>query len=531
MDIFLKVGLIVCALSVNIETFRIDSHQFNTYDIVEIVECVSSGVNIWEQLPHEYNCQWFISCMNGVGIIRQCPDGFYFDPDLHHCDLPGNVNCESITPTTEPELSTTESTGEENSTTGEITTEETSTESTTTGEEETTEVTASTGTDGSTTPDVSSEVTEPTVTEEIVTSDAPTEVTTNEQETTDGTETTVTNESSTTDASSEVTEPTVTEEIATSDAPTEVTTNEQETTDGTESTVTNGSTTSDASSEVTESTVTDEIITEDATEEIVTSDAPTEVTTNESSTTDASSEVTEPTVTDEILTEEVPTTTVETSFETETEQISTEGQPTNESESTDATDTTAPATEAYCEPLCAGQESEIADPEHCDRFISCIDKCTGATLFCPSGLYFNHHWSVCDLPERAECLLEVCSNQAGTLIPSVNNCRHYYGCTDSEATLQSCEADMMFDATSLTCVPADDSGTCAVDDIPAAPQEVYILCTQYVADQLIPHPTRCDVFYRCVKGKLSPRRCLEGLLFDSSLGACNLETNVECDVQ
>lgn len=91
--------------------------------------------------------------------------------------------------------------------------------------------------------------------------------------------------------------------------------------------------------------------------------------------------------------------------------------------------TPPPTEEPGCNDRCVLQSSiwggEVPDANDCSRFVNCMDNCKGATLTCPVGLYFNHLLSVCDLPERSECLLEVCVDQPIGLLASVNSCGQY----------------------------------------------------------------------------------------------------------
>ncbi|EAT46173.1 AAEL002630-PA [Aedes aegypti] len=300
------------------------------------------------------------------------------------------------------------------------------------------------------------------------------------------------------------TEENETTELTTSE--TDTTTFEPGTTDGTDSTSTSGETSTDETDSTAEDITTTSTHETDSTTEDITT-----ISTHETNST----------------VEDITTISTDETDSTVEDITST---PTDETDSTvGEVSTTEETTEQYCEPLCAGQESEVAHPDDCGMYISCVDKCDGAITFCPPGLHFNYHWSVCDLPQRAECLLEICNEQTTEYVASVNSCRSYYNCTNSNATLHSCEIGYIFDSSSMNCVPEGEHNKCEVEDIPSAPQEVYQLCTKIVADQLIPHPSRCDVFYRCVRGMLSPRMCLEGLLFDSTFGACNIEEEVECN--
>ncbi|XP_065089035.1 uncharacterized protein LOC135710398 [Ochlerotatus camptorhynchus] len=470
---------------------------------IVITECTSTGKNQWEQQSHPYICGWFVLCMNDIGIESQCPENLLFNPDIGLCDLSENVNCDDITTTTAPEdpttdttlIETTETTASDDFTTD--TSVETTTENVTTVE---TTTENDTTIDNTTKDDPTVDTTtEDYTTIDTTTEDATTVVTTTENDTTvdttteDGVITTTENDTTVETTTNDDT----TVEITTKDDTTVITTTENDTTVDT----------------TTENNTTVETTTNDDTTTDNTTDDDTTATTDQEETT------TDSNLSPETTTDQLETTSIDN--EVTTEEINT----------TVEDETTEGATESDCEPLCAdllASGGEIADPSNCGRFISCTDQCSGGTMFCPSNLHFNHIMSVCDLPERAECLLEVCVGIPTGVIPSVNSCRHYYGCMNSNAILQSCGPGLVFDPVKKLCVTEDADNPCVFPDIPAPPPEVYSQCTPTVVEQQLRHPTRCDVFYRCVRGMLSGRICLDGLLFDESLGKCNLAELVDC---
>ncbi|XP_058458069.1 uncharacterized protein LOC131434866 [Malaya genurostris] len=321
--------------------------------INQTVPCVSTENDLWELQKYPDDCRLFIFCMNNIGIVGECPDELYFNPDDQKCDLRENVECED------------------------------SSETTTAENEEDTEITTE-----------------------------PTDQTTNEETTID---------------------------VTISDEPTN----------------------------------------------------------------------------DDTTIEETTITTTE------------------DENTTDDDTTTDDGSEENCEPLCAEFPpwgGQIADPNDCQRFVSCVNRCQGAIMFCPRGLHFNQLKMVCDIPQRAECLQEVCSDREDGLHASANSCRMFYACVQNNALLWSCGDTQVFDPVRLECVQEDETNTCETPEIPLAPIEVVNECTDVVESQNLRHPYLCDVYYWCVKRYLFPRQCQSELYFDADAQACNLSKLVDCTI-
>ncbi|XP_058827400.1 uncharacterized protein LOC131687339 [Topomyia yanbarensis] len=509
------VKLLVLAFSMGIALCAVvkTPNNYGPYirDVIETVTCVFRSVKITYGKLQKYpnNCRLFIFCMNDVGIVRECPNGLYFNPVEKLCDLPENVDCEDPTETTTDENgegSTTETgntteTTEEGipSTTGDQTTNGETSIDTTTSDEPTIENTTVEGTTSTTTADQT-------------TNDEPT----NEDTTIEGT-TSSTTVDQTTNGETSV-ETTTIEEPTNGDTTVEGTTIAPTTSDE----PTDEDTTVE---ETTSSTTVDQTTNGETSVETITSEDPTNGETTVEGTTIAPTTSDEPTDEDTTVEGTTSSTTVdqttngETSIETTT------------STTVDEETSTTTVTEEICEPLCTVLPmygGEVAHPEYCERYISCVNSCDGATSFCPASLLFNHFMSVCDISERAECILEVCVGKETGTLASVNSCRHYFVCLLESALLRSCGDGLVFDPSQLVCVQEDESNTCNIPDIPPAPPEVMVECEESVQLQNLRHPELCNVYYRCVRGNIFPRQCQPGLFFDEVKQACNLAELVDC---
>ena len=48
---------------------------------------------------------------------------------------------------------------------------------------------------------------------------------------------------------------------------------------------------------------------------------------------------------------------------------------------------------------------------------------------------------------------------------------------------------------------------------------------------IYPHPTKCDWFVECNKGKYAEIRCIVDLVFDPDILECNFPEHVQCPVE
>lgn len=113
----------------------------------------------------------------------------------------------------------------------------------------------------------------------------------------------------------------------------------------------------------------------------------------------------------------------------------------------------------------------------------------------------------------------VCSNrQVGTFVRDVQECRGYFACTeDGGAKHGLCPSPYLFDEENQKCNFA-----------------TLVTCFACPADQAfinLPVPGTCNEYVRCVHKQPEHRICPSDLSFDSSIGQCNLPTEVSCTEQ
>ncbi|XP_040164213.1 uncharacterized protein LOC120900803 [Anopheles arabiensis] len=236
--------------------------------------------------------------------------------------------------------------------------------------------------------------------------------------------------------------------------------------------------------------------------------------------------------TTDLSTGETSTTTDET--DTTTQPITT----TEEITSTAAIDTTTvqqgPDLVALCAALSTDSLVELAYPGECSSYIVCLDRQYIATEVCPAGLHHNPILSVCDSPDQAECLDYICQNNpegSPINIASINSCQRYYICIGNMTVERFCAPGTIYDAENGWCIVEDMDNPCVRERLPAPPQGVILQCTGESELIKIRHPTMCDVYYRCLNGRLWARQCPAGLYFDTDRAQCNLAEVVSCEVQ
>ncbi|XP_035784687.1 probable chitinase 10 [Anopheles albimanus] len=107
----------------------------------------------------------------------------------------------------------------------------------------------------------------------------------------------------------------------------------------------------------------------------------------------------------------------------------------------------------------------------------------------------------------------VCRDRGQYLIPHPRDCQAYFYCFEGQSYYGQCNAGYRFDAVRQSCL-----------------QSTVRECYNCPADGAtnLPHPTSCQLFVMCFLGVAHERSCPDGLLFNASLGQCDLEQNVQC---
>lgn len=93
------------------------------------------------------------------------------------------------------------------------------------------------------------------------------------------------------------------------------------------------------------------------------------------------------------------------------------------------------------------------------------------------------------------------------------SCADYYHCSDEIPESGRCPAAFAFDAFTQTC-----NSEYSVDCTQCSPFGI----------QNLEDPNDCRRFYRCVAGQRTHRTCADNLVFDPSIGDCNVGSSAHC---
>jgi len=158
----------------------------------------------------------------------------------------------------------------------------------------------------------------------------------------------------------------------------------------------------------------------------------------------------------------------------------------------------------------------------CTRYTQCFGT-NGVERECPNGFHFNASTNQCDRRENVECTernIDVprvsCPNSPGVeQIPSLTSCAEYFICANGSPSSHSCSDGFIFDIDTNNCAP---TGRCLLDYAP--------LCGFDISFE--PHPYHCQHYFFCTNGRPILRSCAPGLLFDTAIGQCNIDTVATC---
>lgn len=101
----------------------------------------------------------------------------------------------------------------------------------------------------------------------------------------------------------------------------------------------------------------------------------------------------------------------------------------------------------------------------------------------------------------------------GSFVRNSNSCRAYYYCQNGVAHANECPENYLFEPVQQTC------------HIPSYVQ--CIGCSPFGIQNLA-HPSDCTLYYSCVTGIRTLRKCGENLIFDKSIGDCNTASSGQC---
>ncbi|XP_058838641.1 probable chitinase 10 [Topomyia yanbarensis] len=187
----------------------------------------------------------------------------------------------------------------------------------------------------------------------------------------------------------------------------------------------------------------------------------------------------------------------------------------------------------HCHPACKHITEKVAHEDDCTKYVQCNADCTGETETCPAGLHFNPFLEVCDSPNFAECMMQICSHNVvndWAIVASVNSCQTYYLCFGTYVSPQHCAADTFFDPEKGRCELISAENSCEMNRPPSPPNSVIEQCQPNTELLYIPYPDDASIYFRCLNGNLMVLQCPDGLIFDFVNQVCSLPIDKSIEI-
>ena len=194
---------------------------------------------------------------------------------------------------------------------------------------------------------------------------------------------------------------------------------------------------------------------------------------------------------------------------------------------------------------CPTSNGLFPNPKDCHTFYQCSNG-NAYLMDCPSNLEFNPVLQVCDWPENAGCSVKPtqkptpkpttptpsgfdCPTSNG-LFPNPKDCHTFYHCSNGDAYLKDCPANLEFNPELLVCDWPENAG-CSVKPTPkpTTPTPSGFDCP--TSNGLFPNPKDCHTFYHCSNGYAYLKDCPANLEFNPVLLVCDWPENAGCSVK
>jgi len=200
---------------------------------------------------------------------------------------------------------------------------------------------------------------------------------------------------------------------------------------------------------------------------------------------------------------------------------------------------------------CGQRDGFYPDPSQCDKYWECFGG-QGTPKFCPDGLVFseyNPRHEQCDFPFNVDCegsqRFELqppktslhCPRANGFFaVEDINDCSSFYQCHNSESTLTTCSAGLVFNEFSGSCAWPDKQDQhqchgaqqrCLADGFCCNNSTRQVVNGLNQIHPTFPHPNNCQLFYSCLNGK-EPREsgCPSSLVYNDLTMSCDDPKNV-----
>ncbi|KAJ8954027.1 hypothetical protein NQ318_004320 [Aromia moschata] len=221
------------------------------------------------------------------------------------------------------------------------------------------------------------------------------------------------------------------------------------------------------------------------------------------------------------------------------------------------------------DPLCPYPSEVLTfypNPDDCTSFYQCYQGKKG-TLKCPSNLYWNIDYNVCDYQVNVDCSKNIlpvdpvdpvdpvnpvdpvepepapaslCENHAdGSFVADPSDCHKFLECVEGKAIGLVCPANLLWHQEILACDYATNVVKNEMHYIPSAEPEISVpvlevftpdpLCP-YPSDNItfFPYPGNCSQYWECYEGTKFLMNCSAELYWDNVLQTCNRESEVNC---
>ncbi|XP_053685795.1 uncharacterized protein LOC128735329 [Sabethes cyaneus] len=184
-----------------------------------------------------------------------------------------------------------------------------------------------------------------------------------------------------------------------------------------------------------------------------------------------------------------------------------------------------PGDEEECIPIIcvAGENNMLVHPNHCNMFSLCDNGHLSLHL-CPVYHIFHSALKVCSPGDLISCTLspldQMCVGRFDDSrfpYPAEGNCLQYVVCKSGQSNVESCPAETVLRPSLLDCFPGH-TDTCELLDITCDPNN----------EQILPHPTRCDLKILCVAGFPTVQACPEGQIVDPITMNCVPGEVIDC---
>ncbi|XP_055528003.1 uncharacterized protein LOC129720552 [Wyeomyia smithii] len=160
-------------------------------------------------------------------------------------------------------------------------------------------------------------------------------------------------------------------------------------------------------------------------------------------------------------------------------------------------------------------------PRNCMQFINRTEL-QAEVIECLPGFVYVENGTSCQVGNAISCepLSSLCAvNDTSDLFPHPILCNAYIRCNKTEAVLEYCSENEIFEANLRICVPGK-AETCT-----ATPADA--IC-DVKSDGVFPHPEECTKFVQCSESITNIVDCQQGEIFNPSIADCSVGNTENC---